>query len=801
MQTTDQEFEILVSTSGKFAAGTDAKVFIKLFGSDGESDEIELIDNTKGKRLFEAGSDDKFTVKVGKAIGIITKIAVRHDDSGHFSGWHLNKVTIKDITTSRNYNFHCNRWLAKDEGDKKIAIEIENLALQIVKVDQKDEKNRPLHNTIKFISKQLIVRRGQTFFIDVHLTRPYKPEEDNFYISLKTGNKPREFDKSFVHIPKVEEFDALNQKWAYKVIGMKENILNLEVNCPVDALPAKYEIAFEDDDYILYQHPNSLFILFNPWNKADDVFMKDDEDRREYVLRQHGVIYTGSSKYQSGKDWYFGQFEDVSLECTFYLLSLTKPSGRDSVIEVTRRMSSLVNSCDNRGLLVGNWSGDYEGGKSPLYWTSSPPIFEEYMKEKKSVKFGQCWVFSALLTTVLRTLGIPCRSVTNFNSAHDTNANVSKDIYLDEDGKQIDGMTSDSIWNFHCWNDAWMARPDLKPGYGGWQAVDATPQERSEGKYQCGPCSLKAIKEGEVDFPHDGKFILAEVNSDVLYHQKDENGKWEVVRANRTHVGKKISTKIVGKRSRQDITNEYKFPENSVLERATVRRAMDKAGNMHVRSTPKTLEMKARPQESNIEIGDDINVDVFLKNTGEQDLTLKLIVGGNIVRYNGVSKGELGYKRLNEKIGAQEEKKITVNLKASGYMGHLNEYSMIRLFITCTAKETRQVCTTSKIVEIRKPELVFRDVPSEVELDKEVTLKVQFANPLDVALQNGMIHLDGTLMKERISAEFRNIGGKKSSELAIKITPNTKPGTRSLLATFSSKQLAGLHASLNFKVV
>ena len=79
---------------------------------------------------------------------------------------------------------------------------------------------------------------------------------------------------------------------------------------------------------------------------------------------------------------------------------------------------------------------------------------------------------------------------------------------------------------------------------------------------------------------------------------------------------------------------------------------------------------------------------------------------------------------------------------------------MIRLFITCIAKETRQVCTTSKIVEIRKPELVFRDVPSEVELGKEVTLKIHFANPLDVALQNGMIHLDGTLMKERISTEF-----------------------------------------------
>ena len=39
----------------------------------------------------------------------------------------------------------------------------------------------------------------------------------------------------------------------------------------------------------------------------------------------------------------------------------------------------------------------------------------------------------------------------------------------------------DSIWNFHVWNDVWMARRDLPQGYGGWQAIDATPQERSHG--------------------------------------------------------------------------------------------------------------------------------------------------------------------------------------------------------------------------------------------------------------------------------------------------------------------------------
>ena len=37
------------------------------------------------------------------------------------------------------------------------------------------------------------------------------------------------------------------------------------------------------------------------------------------------------------------------------------------------------------------------------------------------------------------------------------------------------------IWNFHCWTEAWMSREDLPKGYGGWQAIDATPQEKSNG--------------------------------------------------------------------------------------------------------------------------------------------------------------------------------------------------------------------------------------------------------------------------------------------------------------------------------
>ena len=58
-----------------------------------------------------------------------------------------------------------------------------------------------------------------------------------------------------------------------------------------------------------------------------------------------------------------------------------------------------MNVPDDNGVLVGRWGGDYSDGIEPWKWASSKTILDQFMKEKQPVKYAQCWVFSAVLTT------------------------------------------------------------------------------------------------------------------------------------------------------------------------------------------------------------------------------------------------------------------------------------------------------------------------------------------------------------------------------------------------------------------
>lgn len=115
-------------TTDKKGAGTDASVYIQLYGNKNDTGKIELVHSKTNSNKFERGNSDTFEIKTSD-IGNIRKIKIGHDGKGLGSGWHLKEVIIDAPKLGKKWRFPCNRWLDKSEDDGKIERELEPLEM------------------------------------------------------------------------------------------------------------------------------------------------------------------------------------------------------------------------------------------------------------------------------------------------------------------------------------------------------------------------------------------------------------------------------------------------------------------------------------------------------------------------------------------------------------------------------------------------------------------------------------------------------------------------------------------------
>ncbi|CAF1260047.1 unnamed protein product [Rotaria magnacalcarata] len=85
-------YHITVKTGKDFGAGTDANVFIIIYGNSGRTC-IHLLDN-KLKNDFEANTTSEFTI-MDIDVGTIDRIKVWHDNSGVGAAWLLDSIVIR----------------------------------------------------------------------------------------------------------------------------------------------------------------------------------------------------------------------------------------------------------------------------------------------------------------------------------------------------------------------------------------------------------------------------------------------------------------------------------------------------------------------------------------------------------------------------------------------------------------------------------------------------------------------------------------------------------------------------------
>ncbi|KAI3357275.1 hypothetical protein L3Q82_015731, partial [Scortum barcoo] len=675
--------------------------------------------------------------------------------------------------------------------------------LDIERCDLQIKSNSSQHHTELFGEERLILRRGQPFSIFLHLksgSGEFKPGETSFKLIVETGPLPREESGTKVSFGLSDS--TVDTEWrASATNDPSGKTVSVSISSSPNAPIGVYSLTLDQEGQ--KTSLGQFTLLFNAWCHRDAVYMRSETKKKEYVLAQHGQIYRGTDKWIKGTPWNFGQFESGILDICFKILDENPKfvsdadkdcSARRNPIYVTRVLSAMINSNDDNGVLVGNW-GEIKDGVHPGQWIGSGDILQQWA-ESGPVCYGQCWVFAAVACTVSRALGIPCRVVTNFGSAHDADANLVIEKLYDENGEII--SKGDSIWNFHVWIDSWMSRPDLGPQFDGWQTSDPTPQETSEGVFCCGPASLQAIKEGELTKKYDAPFIFAEVNADVVDLMRLSNGQIVKFSGSTTSVGRFISTKAVGSDERRDITHQYKYPEGSKEERQVYEKAQHH-NKLEKRGEEPGLHLKIK-LAGNMMVGHDFEVFAVLTNNCMEAKTCSFLFFARAVSYNGKRGESCGFASDKVEVPSGEARRLSLRLKYSHYGSVITSDRLIQLLAVTTDKQIVSYHKAEKTIVLDEPDIEIKLV-GEATVNQPVMAELTLLNPLPEPLQDCSFTIEGVGLTDGkpVTTKTGTVGPKQEVKASVEFKP-TSAGSSVLLVNFDSNKLKNIRSFINVVV-
>ncbi|KAL4234234.1 hypothetical protein ACF0H5_005885 [Mactra antiquata] len=421
--------------------------------------------------------------------------------------------------------------------------------------------------------------------------------------------------------------------------------------------------------------------------------------------------------------------------------------------------------------------------------------------------------------TVCRAVGIPCRTVTSYNSGSGIDGRLTVDCYyeLREDGiiEEINDLDDeDLIWNFHVWNDVWMKRIDLENPYNEpeWQALDATPSINGNGKLSCGPAPHYAVKNGHTEVNHDTGTIFAKINADIVQWLKLDMGEWTVFNVQSSRLGHSISSKTPDgrpaqltykynlsemSRIRQDITSDYKHKKGTQQERDIVKRPPRKPRPMH---HCKTKDVKFSLEDKEFEyFGDDFNVKANVSNLSNEERTVHVILQCENIHYNGKRHEIIKQRQWTITIPPNEDNQLVLGVYESDYLGKLTEHTCLRQVGYLNVQETEQIEASKLNFLLQKPHLELQ-VEETVYKNTNFALKLFFKNPLHRSLSNCCVSVEGAGLESMMFIrQFRNVAAQCEWTGVVNLMP-VRSKSIDLSATFHCKEMFDIIGFTTVKV-
>lgn len=163
-------------------------------------------------------------------------------------------------------------------------------------------------------------------------------------------------------------------------------------------------------------------------------FVEKLSEEVRYVVDVVFTCYEENIELSSTESGYWPQWnyclKNANLaECVMDFIEDIPPENRNH-INVIRYIASCMNEKNTtKGLIHGSWNliGEYY---HPSYWKNTGQLLYYRKHIKEPLKYGQCWTFAEVLTSFLRYLNIPTRTVCGSNIKIDRGMDNGIDILI-----------------------------------------------------------------------------------------------------------------------------------------------------------------------------------------------------------------------------------------------------------------------------------------------------------------------------------------------------------------------------------
>ncbi len=636
----------------------------------------------------------------------------------------------------------------------------------ILDIDPLDSVNEAAHHTDRYAlspeEERTILRRCETAQVNLYVRDIF--DQANWHVEFAAlSDYDEDGTPERIEIPYYATTIPTDE-WGCRLLNFgaavdARHLVQMEIQIPSSAPIGEYSfhaiVKDENDHHVVHQpFQRPVVILFNPYSADDAVYMPDINDRHHYLeARSQHVSYTTSAGDRRVLSWDCAQGAEDTFLGTLELLVQLDAVGRSDPAAVARFLMPRLNANDgDPGVLQGQWGGPYDGGTPPHVWTTSEQIFSEY-RTSGTVSYGQCWTFAGLLSSSLRTLGIPSRLITNFKSGFEvlTPTNDWIDVFYVKvtllwfDVWLPHPIMRDKWWGWHVWSEAWMTRADI-PG-ASWQALDCTPVLQREQanlsnaswtNAQNGPAPVQAIHDGDVT---DFDVSMFEVAVDGRIHYQKESGE-SIVRVD-NEMGELITTH--GPSSAPfgviDITSTYKIPVFA--------------------PHPLRSEIELRLDIPAVaELGLPLAGSLRIDNSSGQQQTVNVAWLANAQMYNGDQIDVVAPPTSSQHVvPALGGVSIPISVDWSSIAPTVEPMSVIEFVGTAYCPATDVVAvTTERIAVSGVPVTLSLDPTGRVATGGVVDATFTITNPLAVDLSNVVLKIsgdDGVVMND--GAYFENV--------------------------------------------